>query len=607
MEATCSRRRLALLFVVALALVSPAVIVLAPADVAQAVTETTQLVVPDGSAEDYYGFAVAVAGDTAVVGAHRDETWRGSAYVFVRTGSAWTLQQKLTPIDGNALKQFGYSVAIDGDTVLVGANYDDEWQWDRGAVYVFTRTAGVWTQRQKLISSDGAEGDMFGTAVALQGDTAMVGAQIRTVGSNAGQGVVYAFTRSGGVWTQQQVLTASDGAARDYFGSAIALDGDTAVIGQQQRYEGDVRVPTPAYVFVRSGGTWVQQAELTAADGGANDMFGWSVALSGETALIGAYQHDVGGNVYQGAAYAFVRSGTTWSQQAELNASDGAPGDLFGYAVALDGDTAVVSAQDDTVDYQQQGSAYVFTRSGTAWNQQVQLVASDAGMVERFGSNTGVAVEGDTVLVGAPEHRDGSVMKGAAYVFQIGDPPVTTAAANPLPNTRGWNKAPVTVTLSATDPDSTVAATEYRLLGAADWTAYAAPFPVSTVGVSTYEFRSVDIEGNLEAPKKVMVRIDTTRPVTKALASASVIRYRTAYLRLRVNDTVAPKATVKVKIYRGGSLKKTLKLGLRATNKDLRYGFTCKLARGTYTWKVYATDLAGNTQRRVGYNKLVVR
>jgi hypothetical protein len=611
MQATRRRRPLvpfvAALAFAAIAVVAPALVALATAGPAQAATETAQLLAPDGSVEDYYGFAVAVSGDTAVIGAHRDESWRGSAYVFVRAGGVWAFQQKLTPADAVSFKEFGYSVAIDGDTVLVGANCDDEWQLDRGAVYVFTRTAGVWTQQQKLISSDGAGGDQFGTAVALQGDTAMVGAQIRTVAGKAGQGVAYAFTRSGGVWTEQQVLTASDGAAQDYFGSAIALDGDTAVIGQQQRYEGAVRVPTPAYVFARSGGTWTQQAKLTAADGAATDMFGWSVALSGDVALIGAYQHDVGGNGYQGAAYAFVRSGTTWVQQAELNASDGAPGDLFGYAVALDGDTAVVGAKDDTVDYQQQGSAYVFTRSGTTWNQQVQLVASDAGMVERFGSNTGVAVEGDTVLVGAPEHRDGGVMKGAAYVFQVGDPPVTTAAATPLPNARGWNKAPVTVTLSATDPDSTVAATEYRLMGAADWTAYAAPFPVSALGVSTYEFRSVDIEGNLEAPKKVTVRIDTTRPVTKALARASVVRYRTAYLRLRVNDTVAPKATVTVKIYRSGVLKKTLRLGLRATNKDLRYGFTCKLARGTYTWKAYATDLAGNTQRRVGYNRLVVR
>ncbi|MSQ08671.1 MAG: hypothetical protein EXR44_05165, partial [Dehalococcoidia bacterium] len=203
----------------------------------------------------------------------------------------------------------------------------------------------TWTQQQKLTASDGAANDFFGYSVAVSGDTAVVGAW----GDDSAKGSAYVFTRSGSTWTQQQKLTASDGAAIDYFGYSVAVSGDTAVVGAY----GDDSYKGSAYVFTRSGSTWTQQQKLTASDGAANDYFGGSVAVSGDTAVVGAY----GDDSEKGSAYVFTRSGSTWTQQQKLTASDGAANDFFGWSVAVSGDTAVVGARSDDSS---KGSAYMF-------------------------------------------------------------------------------------------------------------------------------------------------------------------------------------------------------------------------------------------------------
>ena len=189
--------------------------------------------------------------------------------------------------------------------------------------------------------------------------------------------------------------------------------------------------------------------------------------------------------------------------------------------------------------------------------------------------------------------------------------PVSSATRSPVPNTAGWNRSAVTITLSATDDRSGVARCEYRLAGAADWTVSTGPFAVISQGASTYEYRSVDAAGNVEAAAITRVRIDATRPVTRVLAGVTVHRGRKATLRFRVKDAISSQASVTVKFFRRGATKpkKTLRLGLRATNKNLRYGgYVCRLPRGIYVWRVYATDLAGNTQRSpAGSGKLTVR
>lgn len=253
------------------------------------------------------------------------------------------------------------------------------------------------------VASDGVAENFFGYSVAISGDYAVVGAY----GVSSFQGKAYVFARLGNNWVQQAILTAPGGVAGDYFGISVAISGDNIVVGAYGR---DVARPLTfpavtntdqgaAYVFVRSGTTWTQQATLTNSDGAANDLFGKSVAISGDYIMVGAADKTVGSNSYQGKAYIYARSGTTWTQQANLSAGDGAAGDYFGRSVALTADYAIVGASQKTVGTNQ-GKAYIYTRSGTNWTLQAGLTPSDGGSYTRFGLS--VAIQGDYAVVGAP-------------------------------------------------------------------------------------------------------------------------------------------------------------------------------------------------------------
>ncbi len=375
-----------------------------------------------GEALDVFGSAVAISGDTAVVGAFGDDNgaWsnRGSAYVFTRTGGVWSLQGWLEAFDGNEDDEFGWTVAIAGDTIVVGARKDDTGAGaDAGSAYVFTRSGMAWSRQAKLTASDGASGDRFGTSVAIAADTIVVGAEGDDNAGGAGAGAAYVFTRSGTAWTQQAKLTASDGATGDTLGWSIAIAGDTAVVGA--RYD-DTPAGTDAgsaYVFARSGTVWSQQAKLTASDGAPSDWLGTSVAIVGDTIVAGASQDDTPGGFNAGSAYVFTRAGTVWTQQAKLMASDGAPEDNMGVSVGIAGDTAVVGAYwDDTPGGVNAGSTYVFVRSGTVWTQQAKLMASDGAAGDQLGR--GAAIDGDTLLVGAQgDDTPGAANAGSAYVL----------------------------------------------------------------------------------------------------------------------------------------------------------------------------------------------
>ena len=324
--------------------------------------EGQKLHASDATANKMFGTCVALDGDTALIGAvlgNGNAPSSGSAYVFTHTGTTWTQQQKLIASDGAANDQFGCYVSLYGDTALIGACWDDDNGVDSGSAYVFTRTGTTWTQQQKLTASDGAAGDEFGYCVSLAGDTALIGAQAY----NTGNGSAYVFTRTGTTWTLQQKLLASDGQAGDCFGFMVSLDGNTALIGAD--YDDDNGIDSgSAYVFTCNGTTWTQQAKLLASDGAAGDQFSaGEVALDGDTAFIGAWDNDDNG-ANSGSAYVFTRTGTTWTQQVKLLASDGAAGDQFGIGIALDGDTAFITAWSDDDLGTNSGSVYVFTKGG---------------------------------------------------------------------------------------------------------------------------------------------------------------------------------------------------------------------------------------------------
>ena len=425
----------------------------------------------NAEAGDRFGWSVAVSGDTAVIGAiaeasnattvggngaNNSADYAGAAYVFVRSGSTWTQQAYLKASNAGAYDFFGCSVAVSGDTVVIGAYGEasnatsvdgddtDNSASSSGAAYVFARSGSTWTQQAYLKASNAGSGDYFGYSVAVSGNTTVIGAyrESSNATSISGDGIdnsatdsgaAYVFTRSGSIWTQDAYLKASNAEANDSFGNSVAVSGDTVVIGA---YREDSNATTvggdgennsavasgAAYVFARSGSTWTQEAYLKASNAEANDNFGSSVAVSGDTAVIGAIGEasnatTVGGNgtdnsaVASGAAYVFTRSGSTWTQEAYLKASNSGAFDLFGDSVAVSGDTAVIGAfrEDsnattiggDGTDNSatDSGAAYVFTRSGSTWTQQTYLKAVNSGMDDHFGSS--VAVSGDTAVIGA--------------------------------------------------------------------------------------------------------------------------------------------------------------------------------------------------------------
>jgi hypothetical protein len=391
-----------------------------PVTIDPLIGQQAKLVAADGTANDKFGNAVAVSGDTALIGAEADDASRGAVYVFVRSGSAWTQQAKLNAVDGVAADRFGISVALDGNTAVIGASGGDfEGNVNHGAAYVFTRSGASWSQQTKLAVSDGAQVNGFGYAVALGSDTALIGTPFYGLGSETSRGAVYVYTRSSAVWTVQQKLLAGDGAVSDNFGGAVALSGDTALIGAGSAKIGAASAQGAAYVFTRSGAAWSQQAKLVANDGVADDQFGWSVGLSGNTAIVGARLDDVNNNSNQGSAYVFVRNGTAWSQQQRLNNLDGGLADAFGVSVSVSGDLIAVGADDyDLVGNQNQGAVYIFARNGATWSQQQKLRAADGAPGDYLGK--AVALSGNTLVSGAYKADvNGNQDQGAAYVFTV--------------------------------------------------------------------------------------------------------------------------------------------------------------------------------------------
>jgi hypothetical protein len=396
-----------------------------------------KLTASDASVEDAFGYSLALGGDTAVVGAYGDDigsnTDQGSAYVFTRSNGDWTLQQKLTAGDGGFYDRLGNAVAVSGDTIVVGARTDTVGaNYFQGSAYVFTRSNGVWTEQQRITAPDGAESDSFGTAVAVSGDTVLVGAIHDTVGSNYQQGSAYVFGRSNGVWTFQQKLTApnGDGEPSDAYGGSVALSERTLVVGAYLDDIGHLPNHGSVYVYARTHTGWTLEKKLAASDREFNDLFGFSVALDGETLAVGAVRAFVGGNFGQGSAYVFTRSSGVWTEQQKLTASDGEASDNFGFSVALSGDTLAVGAKvDGQRVHLDHGSAYVYKRSDGVWTEQQKLAAGDAEFFDYFGQ--AIAVSGDTVLVAAPGDDIGeSYDRGSVYVFRL--PTCPTLMFKPL-------------------------------------------------------------------------------------------------------------------------------------------------------------------------------
>ncbi len=431
--------------------------------------------------DDQFGRSVSISGNTMVIGAPSEDSSTtgingdgtsnvtsnsGAAYVFVRTGSTWSQQAYLKASNAQADDNFGQSVSISADTIVIGATGEDSnavgvnnnqlnnSASTSGAAYVFVRTGSTWSQQAYLKASNTESNDEFGTAVSISGDTVVVGA-INERSSSTGvngieanntalsAGAAYVFVRSGTNWTQEAYLKASNTETNDQFGRAVAVTNDTIIVSATGEDSNAVGIngdqannsrsdSGAAYVFVRATGMWSQQAYLKASNTDANDVFGSSVSISGDTVVVSAVSEDsdatgVNGDENNnlrsgsGAAYAFVRSGTDWAQQAYLKASNGTS--RFGESSSISNNTVVIGASGNL------GGGYVFVRSGSTWTQQSRVLASNTENNDLFGG--AVSISGDTVVVGAigedsnatgvnGNQADNSASNsGAAYVYEV--------------------------------------------------------------------------------------------------------------------------------------------------------------------------------------------
>ena len=309
---------------------------------------TQRFVASDAAELDEFGRSVSLsaAGDRALVGAYGESAYRGAAYVFVRNGNAWTEEQKLVANDGAELDKFGWAVSLDGDRALVGAYGRDG---ARGAAYVFVRSGNAWTEEQKLAASDGGVDDNFGYAIALTAGRVVVGAP----GKGGFRGAGYVFLRSGETWTEEQKLAASDGAAFDNFGNSVSIAGDHVLVGAP--WNSDLR--GAVYTYLRSGSPaerpWTEEQKLALPDDVGSGRFGGSLSLTAERVLIGSSGSE--------AAYVFARDGSAaespWGERQRVVAGDGEAGALFGWSVSLAANAALVGA---SYADQLRGAAYVF-------------------------------------------------------------------------------------------------------------------------------------------------------------------------------------------------------------------------------------------------------
>jgi hypothetical protein len=460
-------------------------------------TQQAYLKASNTNAHDVFGWSVAISGDTIVVGAqgeasnatgvngnqaNNSASNAGAAYVFVRNGTTWTQQAYLKASDTGSGASFGESVAVSGDTIVVGAPFEVGQNIISGAAYVFERVGTNWFPAALLKASNPDQGDEFGWSVAVAGNTVAVGAWLESsdaTGINGDQsnnfaqyaGAAYVFVGSNGgfTWNQQAYVKASNTATDDGFGYAVSLSGDTLLVSSPGFGFGTGL----AYVFTRAGTVWSQQAFLGASNPDALDNFGYSVAISGDEALIGAYREDssgVGVNGNQsnnlstdsGAAYVFVRNGTSWSQADYLKASNTDSSDNFAFFVALDSDTAVVGAYAEGSNATgvngnqadnsaaESGAAYVFDLGLDPWTDLGHGLAGSHGIPYLAGTGTLV---GGTFVTTTVTHLDPGNMatdyiglsamnapfKGGVFVpspnLVIGPLPTTLTGTIDLPST----------------------------------------------------------------------------------------------------------------------------------------------------------------------------
>ncbi len=402
-------------------------VVVAPASTGQCQSSEFRILIsPDVFNLDEFGAAISVSGPVAMVGAPLDGDYGtdyGAAYSYRFDGASWNFEDKVTPDDAGERDSFGVSVAVSGDVAVVGANFDDDGGTDSGSAYVFEFDGRTWVQVAKLRSSDLMAYDNFGISVGIDGDVVVVGANLAGA-DNFGAAYVFVKPRKG--WrnmTETAKLTASDAEAMDELGISVAVSGDVVVVGTQFETSGGPGAGA-VYAFERPERGWTdmtETAKLTASDAAEQDRFGYSVSVGGPVVVVGAWGDDDRGDT-TGSIYVFEKPSSGWAnatETAKLHASDPAAGDHLGWSVAISGDIVVAGAPANLFDGVGSGAAYVFRRPAGGWaaaTEEVKLTQSDGVDDDELGY--GVGVDDALAVIGARRrHTGGCDQAGAAYVY----------------------------------------------------------------------------------------------------------------------------------------------------------------------------------------------
>ena len=417
---------------------------------------TSKIQARDGKGNEHFGHSVSLSGNVALVGAYGANSAgadAGAAYLFNwQSDGTWKEVQKLLASDKQAADHFGSSVSLDGNRAIVGAFYEDSGGINAGAAYLFERQSdGTWKEVQKLQASDRRGGSDFGRSLSLSGNFVIVGAPYQDTGArNAGAAYLFerqseALQTSDGTWKEVQKLQASDRQRSDLFGWSVSISGNLAIVGAPFEDTGGTNAGA-AYLFERQGdGTWKEVQKLQAKDRQAHDQFGYSVSISGNRAIVGADIKNSGGT-YAGAAYLFERlSDGTWKETQKVQGHDTQAGDKFGSSVLISGNIVLVGARLENSGGTDAGAAYLFERlSDGTWKEVQKLQASDPRASDQFGVS--VSLDGPWAIVGA-EYGDGKATNsGAAYLFEWSpepeNPPTQpghNSGSTPLGNTN-WQQ-----------------------------------------------------------------------------------------------------------------------------------------------------------------------
>jgi hypothetical protein len=387
----------------------------------QAQCQRSRLLPSDLGEEDWFGYAVALDGEWAIVGSPLDDdvaNQSGAAYAFRRINGAWVQTQKLKASDASFGVAFGETLALSGTRIVIGALSDSpQGVFAAGSAYVFELEGDTWVQRAKIWAQAPTPNTFFGESVDISGGRILVGSmQASPVALYSG--IAWVFEGSGSSWTQVATLIPSDAAQGDGFGSAVAIDGTRLVVGAASADVPPLGDNGAAYVFESPApGVWLERQKLVASDAASADSFAFRLALQSDTIVIGATGQDVGVHG-SGAAYVFGFEGASWVQRQKLLPADPALDAGFGARVSIDADIALIGALSTGDLGGNSGSAYAFRRTGMSWVQIGKLLANDGAAGDLFG--VGVAISGTTALAGAlnADHACPTVPtcnSGAAY------------------------------------------------------------------------------------------------------------------------------------------------------------------------------------------------